>query len=198
MQGYSPEDCQHIGAQQQRIREQINLESHTGMGAILAFLLEEELAGRGGSLDARSVAAGALGDSGTGSLVRVWKGELAGRLLRYYAGPGKLDGILIRLPERGYRPLVFGRRPLSTRQESFYFHAACLLRSRRTRGENPVYRYDRNMVRKVAGLIEPAMEDSLLLRESHPHFRMADASGDFEDVSLQGLTPGDLEQPPLS
>ncbi|MBL8216051.1 MAG: hypothetical protein JNK87_35345 [Bryobacterales bacterium] len=127
MQAYSPEDCGHIRAQQQRIRERMNLESHTGAGAILTFLMEEELAGRGGSLDARTVAAAALGDSGRGSLVRVLKGDLAGKLLRYYAGPGKLDGILIRLPERGYRPLVYGRRPLSAQQESLYFHTACLL-----------------------------------------------------------------------
>ena len=50
---------------------------------------------------------------------------------------------------------------------------------RRTRGENPAYRHDRNMVRKIAGLIELALEDSLLLGESHPHFRRPGGSGDF-------------------
>jgi TolB-like protein len=76
---------------------------------LLAFVVTEELAGRGGRLSERTVGRRALDrgpdfDGRTDSLVRVQASRVRTALERYYAEEGGRDPLRIRLPAGTYRP----------------------------------------------------------------------------------------------
>ncbi len=82
----------------------------------LAYTVGEVLAGRGGRIRERTVAAGALGrgprfDPRVDPCVRVQARRVRVALERYYAGPGARDPVRIELPRGGYAPVFRSTDP---------------------------------------------------------------------------------------
>lgn len=84
------------------------------LAAFIGFVVEAALSGRADTIKAYSVATGALGrtsdfDPATDAIVRVEARRLRAALVRYYAGPGATDPVVIVLPRGRYVP-EFRRR----------------------------------------------------------------------------------------
>ena len=86
----------------------------TRLRALLEYLVEESLAGRGEKIKATTVAIEVFGrdenfDQQADPIVRVEAGRLRQRLAEYYREQGEADPVGIDIPKGGYRP-VFSRR----------------------------------------------------------------------------------------
>ena len=81
----------------------------SGLGDILRYVVEEELAGRGDRIKAYSVGVDALGrdesfDPASDSIVRVQVNRLRQTLETYYGEEGADDPVLVSIPKGSYRP----------------------------------------------------------------------------------------------
>lgn len=79
------------------------------LSALLDYLVNESLAGRGDKIKATSIAIDFYGrdesfDQQSDPIVRVEAGRLRQRLADYYHGPGQNDSVVIEIPKGGYRP----------------------------------------------------------------------------------------------
>lgn len=104
-----------VRAQLDRILKSPQLEASPSLCRFLRFVVEETLAGRGGSLKEYSLGAevfdrGDAFDPRMDPIVRVQARNLRARLAQYYAGPGAADPILIDLPKRTYVPVFQSRQ----------------------------------------------------------------------------------------
>jgi eukaryotic-like serine/threonine-protein kinase len=96
--------------------------------ALLKFLVEESVSGKGGALKEYTIGSEALGrgesfDPRTDPIVRAEASRLRGRLERYYATEGRTDPVIIVLPKGSYVPQFQEQKPegrelpTSTRRE---------------------------------------------------------------------------------
>ena len=77
--------------------------------ALLEYLVEESLAGRGEKIKATTVAIEVYGrdesfDQQADPIVRVEAGRLRQRMAEYYREEGRTDPLMIEIPKGGYRP----------------------------------------------------------------------------------------------
>src|SRR5580704_6817067 len=106
----------------------------------LAYVVEQTLAGRQGELCQKTIAADVFGrdlltfDPRTASIVRTTAANLRDNLLRYYAGPGRTDPIVIELPKGGYTPAFSRRAQISAAATSRLWSARVALESRTVSG----------------------------------------------------------------
>jgi hypothetical protein len=85
------------------------------LSSFLRFVIEKTLVGRADRIKGYDIAVGALGrgdnfDPQTDPIVRVEAGRLRRALQAYYAGPGRHDEIVIKLPLGSYIPTFERRR----------------------------------------------------------------------------------------
>jgi hypothetical protein len=86
------------------------------LSAILRFIIEEKLAGRGGEIKESVIAREVLGcsasfDPHTDPRVRIRVRWLRSKLTEYYQGSGSKDSVGIEVPKGGYKPRFFWRQP---------------------------------------------------------------------------------------
>src|SRR5580704_18156944 len=86
------------------------------LSAILRFIIEEKLAGRGGAIKESVIAREVLGcsasfDPHTDPRVRIRVRWLRSKLTEYYQGSGSKDSVGIEVPKGGYKPRFFWRQP---------------------------------------------------------------------------------------
>src|SRR3982751_2602646 len=103
-----------IRAALERIVTSPQLESSPSLCRFLRYVVEETLAGRGAqikeySLGAEVFARGDAFDPRIDPIVRVQARNLRARMVKYYAGPGEDEAIVIDLPKRTYVPVFTSR-----------------------------------------------------------------------------------------
>jgi TolB-like protein len=104
-----------IRRQMDRILASPGFSSNQRLSAILRFVVEQELSGRGDELKEIVIGVEVLGrpadyNPKKDSIVRAEAGRLRARLNEYYLREGKADPLVIELPRGGYAP-VFRRLP---------------------------------------------------------------------------------------
>src|SRR5580700_7604868 len=104
-----------IRRQMDRILASPGFSSNQRLSAILRFVVENELSGRGDELKEIVIGVEVLGrpadyNPKKDSIVRAEAGRLRARLSEYYQREGKADPMVIELPRGGYVP-VFRRPP---------------------------------------------------------------------------------------
>ncbi len=110
-----------IGAHLDKVLSSGTFTGAESLRELLSFTVNETIAGRGGDLKEYLLAVAVLGkkdsfDPKADPIVRVQMGRLRRRLLRYYAGEGQEDMIVIDIPTGTYTPVFreSGPRPAST------------------------------------------------------------------------------------
>jgi tetratricopeptide (TPR) repeat protein len=103
-----------VRAQLDRLLKSPQLEASPSLCRFLRFVVEETLAGRGGSLKEYSLGTGVFDrgeafDPRMDPIVRVQARNLRARLAQYYDGPGATDPVQIDLPKRTYVPVFQAR-----------------------------------------------------------------------------------------
>ena len=98
------------------------------LSAILRFIIEEKLAGRGGEIKESVIAREVLGcsasfDPHTDPRVRIRVRWLRSKLTEYYQGSGSKDSVGIEVPKGGYKPRFFWRQPTANPADAV---AACV------------------------------------------------------------------------
>ena len=106
----------------------------------LAYVVEQLLAGQQDQLSQKTIAADVFGrdlvtfDPRADSIVRTTAVNLREDLLRYYAGPGRADPIVIELPRGGYVPSFSRRAQLSAAATSRLWGARVAMETRTVSG----------------------------------------------------------------
>src|SRR3954470_15607083 len=103
-----------IRAALEKIVASPQLASSPSLCRFLQHVVEETLAGRGGqikeySLGAEVFARGDAFDPRIAPIVRVQARNLRARMVKYYAGPGADEAVVIDLPKRTYVPVFTSR-----------------------------------------------------------------------------------------
>ncbi len=110
-----------IRQQLERIVGSTALRNSPRLAHFLTFVVEATLAGKGEKIKAYTIAVEALGrssdfDPDTDASVRVEAGRLRAALVRYYAGAGSNDSVVIDLPRGTYLP-TFRKRSFDRSSE---------------------------------------------------------------------------------
>lgn len=106
-----------------RILSSSVFQNATRSRALLRFLVEETVSGRGERLKEYTLGAEGLGrgdsfDPRSDPIVRAEASRLRGRLERYYAGDGRGDAVVIALPKGGYVPQFRSREATHERRRT--------------------------------------------------------------------------------
>lgn len=124
----------------------------------LAYITEESLAGRESELSQKTIAADVFGrdlltfDPRADSTVRTIAANLRESLLRYYAGPGRSDPIVIEVPKGTYAPAFSRRAQLSPAATSRLWSARVALETRTVSGYSTALAHLDSVLAEAPGL----------------------------------------------
>lgn len=113
-ENWSSEQARQVETYLKNLKDKANFQASERLLKFLAFIVLEEIAGRGSEINQTSIALdvfdrGADFDPAIDSIVRVEAGRLRTKLRDYYQEEGEDDEIRIELPKGRYRPkIVFG------------------------------------------------------------------------------------------
>src|SRR5262245_31784624 len=98
----------------ERILSSAGFTRNERLSNFLRFVVEEQLAGRGGEIKESLIAVEVFGrkpdyNPRQDPVVRIEAGKLRARLAEYYASEGSTDAWIIDLPKGGYAPLFRAR-----------------------------------------------------------------------------------------
>lgn len=113
--GSESTDSEYVRADLNRVLSSAALAKSPQLQAMLAYVVNETLAGRGAQIKAFSIAVDVFGrdssfDPATDSIVRVQAGRLRDALARYYETEAGANEIRIELPKGTYEPVFIRSR----------------------------------------------------------------------------------------
>ena len=130
--------------------------------ALLCHMVERTLAGEGGNLTQKTIAEDLLRrnlsefDARTDSTVRTTKAKLRKSLMKYYAGRGQSDPVIMELPSGTFAPRSCRRIPLSAGATSRLWTARAAIETRTVSGYAVA-------VRHLDAVLAEAPDQSLVL-----------------------------------